>query len=298
MSTTDRIVMPLAADAVAQALARHADYRVLKRLRSMRRTDTVEIVPGMMIGCAIDVETTGLDHRRHRIIELALQRFWATEHGRIVMTGRPLSWLEDPGVPIEEEITRLTGIRTEDVTGQRITDPVAATLIADADFVVAHNAGFDRPFVESRLPFALGRPWVCSMRDIDWKTHGFEGRTLSHLLTQMGWFYDPHRAQTDVTALLHLLDHPLETGGTVLKSLVKTASQPSWRIEAIGAPFAAKDILKTRGYRWDPEERLWSRDVGAAEIDAEVGWATMEIYGGLSKPDCIPLTWESRYAAR
>lgn len=298
MNDAERIVLPLAADAMARALRRHADYRVLERLRPMRRTGTVGIVPGMLIGCAIDVETTGLDHRRHRIIELALQRFWATEQGRIVVTGRPLSWLEDPGVPIEEEITRLTGIRTEDVVGRRIMDPVAASLLADADFIVAHNAGFDRPFVEGRLPYANGRPWVCSMKDFDWKGHGFEGRTLSHLLTQMGWFYDPHRAQTDVTALLHLLDHPLDTGGTVLKSLVEKASQPTWRVAAIGSPFAAKDLLKSRGYGWDPDEKLWSRDVDASGLDDEMRWATEEVYGGLSTPDHYPVTWTSRYAAR
>lgn len=44
------------------------------------------------------------------------------------------------------------------------------------------------------------------MRDLDWRAHGFEGRTLSHLLARMGWFYDAQRAQTDVDALLHLLD--------------------------------------------------------------------------------------------
>ena len=249
-----------------------------------------------LIGCALDVETTGLDHRRHSIIELALQRFWADASGRILATGRRHAWFEDPGVPITEEITMLTGIRQEDVAGRSIFDPEAASLIADAHFVVAHNATFDRPFVERRLPFAAGRPWVCSMRDVDWREHGYEGRALNHLLMQMGWFYDAHRAQSDVTALLHLLDHPLGLG-TVLRTAVRQARKPTWRVVAAEAPFSARTILKERGYRWTSEARLWSREVPEHGLDQEIGWACQHVYSGRSRPRYSRITWSERYAA-
>jgi DNA polymerase-3 subunit epsilon len=262
----------------------------------MRRDEGVVHRRNLLIGCALDVETTGLDHSRDAVIELALQRFWADERGRIVVAGRPHSWLEDPGQEITPEVTRLTGLAGPDVAGRSIVDPIAASLIADADFVVAHNASFDRPFVERRLPFAAGGRWVCSMRDLDWRERGFEGRTLSHLLAQMGWFYEAHRAQTDVTALLHLLDHSLDDGGTVLRALVLSASQPTWLIEAVGAPFEAKDPLKARGYRWNSSTRLWSREVPLAACEDEIGWATMEVYGGLGKPVARRVSWNERYA--
>lgn len=292
------IGVPVQADVIARALARHEDYRVMRRLGPMDRNQGGGVRPGMFIGCAIDVETTGLDYRQDAIIELAIQRFWADDLGRIVVTGKPQSWLEDPGMPISDEITRLTGITAADVAGKRIIDAVAASMIADCDFVVAHNSGFDRPFVEKRLPAAAGRPWVCSMRDVDWRGFGFEGRVLSHLLSQMGWFYDAHRAETDVTALLHLLDHPLDVGGTVLRAAVRAASSPTWSVEAAGAPFAAKDLLKSRGYRWDAEERLWSREVTDDALDDEVCWAGLEIYGGLTSPRVREVTWTDRYAVR
>lgn len=297
MSAAPFVRVPVPAEAVASALDRHTDYRVLRRLGPMRRDQGSPLRRDVLVGCALDVETTGLDHRTDGVIELALQRFWANEEGRIVVTGRRHSWLEDPGVEITPEITRLTGIDSSDVAGRSIVDPVAASLIADADFVVAHNASFDRPFVERRLPFCAGGRWVCSMRDIDWRAYGFEGRTLSHLLGQMGWFYDAHRAQTDVDALLHLLDHPLDAGTTVLKALVVAAAAPTWVVEAVGAPFEVKDILKGRGYRWDANARLWSREVPLAAFDDEIAWATLEIYGGLRKPAFRQVTWSERYAA-
>lgn len=289
--------LPMAVETMATVLDHHVDFRVLRRMGPMRRNELWNMRSDLLIGCALDVETTGLDYRTDAIIELALQRFWATPDGRIVVTGPSHSWLEDPGRPISPEITRLTGLADPDVAGRRIIDPVAASLIADADFVVAHNASFDRPFVEKRLPYAAGRPWVCTMRDIDWKAHGFEGRVLSHLLSQMGWFFDAHRASTDVTALLHLLDRPLASGGTVLTAAVEAAATPGWCFEAVGAPFEAKDVLKARGYRWDPAQKLWSREVGGDMFDEECEWIVLEVYGGLKKPRFRQVTWRERYAA-
>ena len=251
----------------------------------------------MLAGCALDVETTGLDHNRHAIIELAMQRFRADRTGRIVDVGPPFRWLEDPGVPIPPEIAALTGLSDAAVVGKRICDAEATSLILDADFVIAHNAGFDRPFVEARLPEAAGKAWICSMRDVDWRARGFEGRVLSHLLSQMGWFYDAHRADADVTALLHLIDHRRPgSSRTMLAEAVATAARPGWRIEAIGAPYKAKDGLKSRGYRWDSAKRHWWREVRHGNFDAELEWCVVEVYGGEAKPRFREIDWTERYS--
>lgn len=283
--------------AMASLVDRHRDFRVLRRMTPMRRNLARGVRPGVLAGCAIDVETTGLDVGSDAVIELALQRFWADPDGRIVATGRPHHWLEDPGRPIEPEVTRLTGIADPDVAGRRIMDPLAASLIADADFVVAHNASFDCPFVEKRLPDTAGRPWVCTLRDVDWKGHGFEGRSLPHLLMQMGMFYDAHRASTDVAALLHLLDHPLPSGGTVLKAAVEAATRPAWMIDAVGAPFETKDLLKARGYRWNADARHWSKEVPGGAFDDEYEWIVVQVYGGRAKPRFRSVTWCERHSA-
>jgi len=288
------------AEALADLVDRHADYRVLRRMRPMVRFAGSGGRPvETMAGCALDVETTGLDHRQHAVIELAMQRFRADALGRIVDVGPAFRWLEDPGVPIPPEIVALTGVDDAAVAGRRICDAEATCLILDADFVVAHNAGFDRPFVEARLPGAAGRPWVCSMRDVDWRARGFEGRVLSHLLSQMGMFYEAHRADADVTALLHLLDHsPAGDRETVLREAVGTAARPGWIVEAVRAPFDAKDRLKTRGYRWDAAKRHWWREVAHDDFDAELEWCVLEVYDGRAKPRFRRIDWAERYSAR
>lgn len=286
------------AEALAALVDRHDDYRVLRRMRPMARFGN-GCSGTTMAGCALDVETTGLDYREHSVIELAMQRFRADASGRIVDVGPSFRWLEDPGVPIAPEITALTGISDQAVSGRRICDAEATSLILDADFMVAHNAGFDRPFVEKRLPSAAGRPWICSMREIDWRGRGFEGRVLSHLLLQMGWFYEAHRADADVTALLHLLDHHAPDGsGTALGEAIGRAVRPAWIVEAVRAPFHAKDRLKARGYRWNGEKRHWWREVPHDQFDEEFEWCVVDVYAGMAKPVFRRIDWTERYSAR
>lgn len=284
-------------EAMASLVDRHEDFRVLRRMPPMRRNLVRGVRRDMLAGCALYVETTGVDVADDAIIELALQRFWADADGRIVMTGRPHHWLEDPGRPITCETTRVTGIADRDVAGRSIMDPVAASLIADADFVVSHDAAFDRPFVERRLPLAAGRPWVCSWSDVDWRGNGFEGRTLPHLLADMGLFYDARRGSAEVTALLHLLDHPLPSGETVLKAAVQAAAKPAWAIDAVDAPFGADALLAVRGYRWNADARHWSKEVSAAEFDDEYEWAVVQVYRGTAKPRFRSVTWCERHSA-
>lgn len=288
---------PAAMDTMAVLVDRHEDFRVLRRMPPMRRNLLPGVRPGMLAGCALFVETTGTDVAGDAVIELALQRFWADARGRIVMTGRAHHWLEDPGRAISPEVTRSTGIAAPDVVGRSILDPVAASLIADADFVVSHDASFDRPFVDKRLPLAAGRPWVCAVSDVDWEDIGLECGSMAYLMMQMGMFYAPHRGPAQVTALLHLLDRPLSSGGTVLKAAVEAASRPAWVIDAVGAPAGAGDLLAHRGYRWHAPGRHWWKEVPAAAFDDEYEWIVVRVYGGTAKPRFRSLTWCERHSA-
>jgi DNA polymerase-3 subunit epsilon len=295
--SVDLVAVPMEPEVLSRVLNRHADFRVQRRIRTMdRRPPSGASLPGT-VGIALDVETTGLDHTRHEVIELAMQRFRLDGLGRIIETGRPRSWLEQPTQSIPPEVTRVTGLADPDVAGRSISEGEATAMLLGADFVVAHNAAFDRPFVERRLPLAAGRPWACSLKDVDWADLGFEGRTLSGLLGRMGLFFDAHRASTDVTALLHLLDWPLDEGGTVARRMVDRARAPTWTVDAVDAPFSAKDVLKERGYRWDALRRLWSATVRDDAVADEIAWASLMLYAGRREPIVRRVTWEIRYAA-
>ena len=267
-------------EAMAQALAQHPDFRVLRRLVPHADYGPVNGQPTQRV-IVLDTETTGLDSKLERIIELAMLSVLVdTSTGLPVGPVSIYESFEDPGKPIPPQITEITGIDYSMVKGLRIDDAAVTALVQQADLVVAHNAGFDRPFVEARFPVFEGKAWGCSFQGIDWKKEGSGSAKLEFLASERGWFYDAHRAQVDCHALLQVLAAPLADGQTGLSRLLAGAGQTRYKLRATGAPFESKDKLKARGYRWDGEGRVWWCSLASeALLDAECAWLRAEVYG-------------------
>ena len=290
-------------EAMAQLLEQHPDYRVLRRLVPAGDCGTQPTAPtGVKRLLVLDTETTGLSHQADKIIELALLLVQVD-----TATGLPFGpveiyeGFEDPGMPIPEVARQVTGISDEMVRGQRLDDAQVQAFAQRADLVVAHNAGFDRPFMEARFPCFADKAWACSFKDIDWKAAGADSAKLSALAQDQGWFYDAHRAQVDCHALLQVLARPVSPGpATGLTRLMAAAAQPSFQLKATGAPFEAKDLLKARGYRWDAEARVWGCSLSTPELlDAECDWLRQAVYGKRSaRLDIAGLDSRVRYSLR
>jgi DNA polymerase-3 subunit epsilon len=114
----------------------------------------------------LDTETTGLDPASgHRIIEIA-----CVELQNLLPTGRTFHRYIDPEREIDADAQRVHGISNAFLTGKpRFTDPAVAdeflAFIEGAD-LVAHNAAFDRGFIENELILA-GLPCPAADRWID-----------------------------------------------------------------------------------------------------------------------------------
>ncbi|MGY4395402.1 DNA polymerase-3 subunit epsilon [Sphingomonas sp. UYAg733] len=277
------------------------EVRVLRRLRLVEGPTGLGDPDAGRVAVAVDVETTGFDPGEDAVIELALRRFRHDENGVVTRIGRLYSWREDPGRPIPPQICRLTGLTDAAVADARIDTGLATRLLSDADHVVAHNAKFDLRFVERRLP-ALGQPhWACSMQDVDWPAQGFDGRKLGHLLSQCGWFHDAHSAGSDVDAVIALLGHAMPDGRPAMAHLLASASEDSWQVRAVGAHISLKDLLKRRGYGWDPDAKVWQRRVAEGDRDEERAWLADRIYAESvnpfgNEPQWDRVQWGRRHA--
>lgn len=288
---------------MARTLEESGDYKVLRRLNPSRllvNTDVAatEVKTGLMV----DVETTGLQFAKHEIIELAMVPFKYTVDGRIVEIGEAFEGFHQPAVPISEEITRLTGITNAMVAGARLDVAAVAAFAASADLVIAHNAGFDRPFLERLSEVFVKKPWACSMSQVAWAAEGFEGTKLSYLLNKCGYFHDGHRAANDCLATLCVLNSAVPSGGTALAQLLGRARKPTWRIWAENSPFDLKHILKDRGYRWNgdsnPNPRAWYTDVEDEMLAEELRFLREEIYQRDADPTQRKITAYERFSIR
>ncbi|GAN69173.1 3'-5' exonuclease [Acetobacter orleanensis] len=267
---------------LARTLEHSGDYRVLRRLQS----HWLEGMPeGRRVrkGLFLDLETTGLDPALDEIIEIGMVPFAFTLEGRLLGVLPAFSRLREPSVPVPARVTELTGLTQEQLAGHSIAPEDVADFAADASLVIAHNAAFDRPFIEAFCPAFAQKPWACSMADVPWENAGFEGRKLGYLATQAGFFFEGHRATDDCLASLALLGYGgFPEGRTALSYLLDRARAVWVRVWATQAPFESKDALKARGYRWndgmDGRPKAWFIDLPPEKREEEEAFLRDEIY--------------------
>ncbi|WP_187334923.1 3'-5' exonuclease [Novosphingopyxis iocasae] len=268
-----------ASEQLARQLERNERYRVLRAVPD-RFTNMPEdgAPPDGRCIAIVDTETTGLDADEDSIIELAIMLLFVGDNGSVLGHLGPISWLQDPKAVLNHRISMITGLEDEDLLGQMIDDEFAWKMLARADLIVAHNAPFDAVFIERRYPQIAGKPWACSGSEIDWLALGFDGRAQQHLLMQAGSFSKAHRAGDDVWSLFWLLQQrQTDPNGdrvrTHLARLIEASDRLSVMIEARGAPYDKKDVLKARGYSWNPARRFWQKELPEADVPFEEAWA-------------------------
>lgn len=255
-------------EASARALEATGQFKVLRRLKPPQAFEEDLLPTGTLRIAIVDVETEGLDPEQHAIIEMALMMIDVDrlDECEVLRQALPQSWLQDPKRPLDEKIEKITGLNNTMLHGRAIDDRAVLDGLGGAHLIIAHNARFDRAFIERRWPQLAGKAWACSCNEIDWLELGFDGRGLGHLLMQQGFFNSAHRAADDIWSLFNLLtSEPAgirdERTRSHLDRLVEASETETYRLEATNAPFRAKDALKARGYRWDPARRVWWTEI-------------------------------------
>ena len=262
----------------AKLLERHEGYRVLRRVPNPYSIFPDDGVPpdGACIGI-VDLETTGLNPETDAIIELALMLVWVDEEREVIAHIGPFSWLEDPKVELDPRVSLVTGLANHMLKGHKIDDVSVERYLSRADVLVSHNASFEIGFLERRYPSLGHAKWGCSLKDIDWLMANLDGRAQGHLLAQHGWYSEAHRAGLDVWALFVLLSERRRGIGpgaerTHLQRLLETVETDTVMVEARGAPFDKKDVLKARQYRWNANAGFWQKELRAEFVQHEQAW--------------------------
>ena len=167
-----------------------------RTLADRARTRTFGLIEDDVI--VLDTETTGLSFQESKLIEISAARL----RGREVVDR--FDTFVHPGCPIPEEITKLTSITDADVASAPSAEEAVAAL---ADFVggcpvIAHNATFDRTFIESvRGGVKVSDIWIDSLALSRIALPRLNSHKLSHLAELFDCSEVSHRANDDVDAL-------------------------------------------------------------------------------------------------
>ena len=268
---------------IINKLTASGDYKVIERFTPVEQYNDANNDVETKIGIFLDTETTGMNPDEDKVIELAMVPFEFDSYGNIYRILPEYNALQDPGEPIPELITQITGITDEMLKEQSIDLQQVTTLLSDAVIVIAHNARFDRPFCENLLDDFKDISWACSIADVNWNAEGFEGVKLEFLAYKYGFFFEGHRATIDCQAGIEILSQKLPKSDIpVLKQLLDNARRTDVRLWADKAPFEMKDLLKRRGYRWSPgdngKRKAWYKDLPEDKLDEEMLYLNEHVY--------------------
>lgn len=197
----------------------------------------------------VDVETTGLNGDEDRIIEIAIV------HMRNDAVEDVYSTLVDPQRELPPEVTKITGIKPEDLQGAPVFADIAAEVARrlDGRAFVAYNLPFDKGFIVHELeragvawPETVGIDPLVFVREL----HQNQGsKRLGAVAERLGVTLDEaHRAAADAEAAGHVLfalaeQLPERLGDLVLLqrqwAQVQANRMASWRSRRGGDAFAA-----------------------------------------------------------
>ena len=215
----------------------------------------------------LDTETTGLDENNDNVIEIGCILF-NVPHKSVLSQ---LSFL----LPAENNDAEFINGIPVDVTN--IMQPwkegiqYFLKLIESCDFIIAHNASFDKKwFGMGNLPF-IDKKWICSLDDINWSFKKNIKSRPSVADLALGFnipVWNLHRALSDcyyISEVFKKIDN--------LEDILIKATEPKYLYKAI-VSYEDRSLAKNAGFKWNsPIHGAWTKKLSeteATELDFKV----------------------------
>jgi len=232
-----------------------------------------------MLVLVIDTETTGIDPSKNKTIEMAA----ALVDLKTKTILKSYSCL----MPSEtNEAEKFNGISAEMLSSPAIKTVDLKPFLdmaKESGCFVAHNAQFDRSFLtrafkdhhpEALLAsseFKIGQvPWFCSYQNInhsDVFNTKISSRKLTHIAVDIGLVpTKAHRALADVLTLVDILLKIPDVNDIVEKFV--SSVPPIKPLYKAHFDFHDKEIPKSHGFRWEPLDKSWRKEMSDDEVAA------------------------------
>jgi len=226
--------------------------------------------------CMLDFETTGLNCQTCEVTEVAAITFDTNGWKFHDM----FTTLVNCKLPLPDKITELTGIRDEDITnyGMDVAEVFhqLARRAISADYLMAHNADFDKGFFvkgiknlfglqrvsKGEIEAAISKPWIDTLIDVPWGDLN-ASRSLPLLLKRYGSpkIISAHRAMGDCLAVIDLIKRNFNFGDILTRS-----AEPIIYFTPF-YPGPSNDELKASGFFWNNFFNTWTKKARLSDIE-------------------------------
>lgn len=157
----------------------------------------------------VDLETTGLDPKTDKIIEIGALKI---QNGTVVGS---FSELVNPGRKLEERIVEITGICDEDLKDASYIEEVLPKFLdfAGEEVLLGHSILFDYSFLKKAAvnqKISFERQGIDTLRIARRHLPHLESRSLPYLCKHYKIPHQPHRALSDVEATYALYQRLLQ----------------------------------------------------------------------------------------
>lgn len=158
---------------------------------------------GLQNYVCLDLETTGLNPKKDRIIEIGLVK---VREGKVVDR---FSTLLDPRQKLEKKVEEITGIKEEELKGKPLLKEVLPDVLEflGEEVLLGHSVLFDYSFLKractnEKIPFE--RKAIDTLKIARKVVTDCESKSLESLCSHYGIEYKAHRALSDACATVKL----------------------------------------------------------------------------------------------
>ncbi|MGA1603827.1 MAG: 3'-5' exonuclease [Prochlorothrix sp.] len=218
-----------------------------------------------MLLLILDFETTGLSPDTARPIELGTILYSVEHHTPLAQVSTLIPTWDNPAQAINR-------ISPQAAQAAAPLAPAVLTLISQwmdqSDYIVAHNASFDRRWLGLHGMPPCDKPWLCTLEDFCWPQATKKRNSLINLALEHGiGVSSAHRALTDCQLIAALFDRVPNLPALVQQAIDRSRS-PNQRIIA-EVSYDQRQLAKDHGFRWDKNQKIWQQTLKACEIQPD-----------------------------